>query len=330
MVIETERLIIRGFDKNDYHAVYEYTSNPDVMRYIPEGVFTKEDAKQFVEKNMGEKVEKYPVILKESNTLIGHIVFHRYFGEHTYEIGWVFHPDYYNNGFASEAAKAVLQYGFEELKLHRIIATCQPENIGSYRVMEKIGMRREGYFKKCIPDGDSWWDEYYYAILEEELRVQLSQTMNISLHLYEPKYREGLLSFELPNDQEKFTALPSRALDVQEGQFPIVIMEDNIPVGFFMLHSTSRVKEYSNNPNAMLLTAFSIDYIKQGRGYAKQGLRLLKKYIQYQFPNCDEIVLGVNHQNIPAQNLYVGVGFDDTGRRVIGSLGEQFVMSLRI
>ncbi|MGG7620453.1 GNAT family N-acetyltransferase [Bacillus coreaensis] len=170
MFIETERLIIRGFDKNDYHAVYEYTSNADVMRYIPEGVFTMEDAKQFIVKNMGEKVEKYPVILKESNTIIGHIVFHRYFGEHTYEIGWVFHPDYYNKGFASEAAKTVLQYGFEELKLHRIIATCQPENIGSFRVMEKIGMRREGYFKKCIPTDDGWWDEYYYAILEEEWR----------------------------------------------------------------------------------------------------------------------------------------------------------------
>jgi len=54
------------------------------------------------------------------------------------------------------------------MKLHRIIATCQPENTSSYRVMEKIGMRREGYFKKCIPTEKEWWDEYYYAILKEE------------------------------------------------------------------------------------------------------------------------------------------------------------------
>ncbi len=158
----------------------------------------------------------------------------------------------------------------------------------------------------------------------------MSQTKNISLHRYEPKYKEGLLAFELPDNQMKFTAFPSKVLDVQKGKYPIVIVEDDIPVGFFMLHSTSRVKEYSNNPNAMLLTAFSIDYSKQGKGYAKQGLRLLKKYIQNQFPNCDEIVLGVNYQNIPAQGLYVRVGFHDTGKRVIGSLGEQFVMSLRI
>lgn len=158
----------------------------------------------------------------------------------------------------------------------------------------------------------------------------MSQTKNISLDLFQLKYKERLFSFELPNDQVKFTALPSHVLEVQEGQFPIVIVEDDVPVGFFILHSTSRVKEYSNNPNAMLLTAFSIDYSKQGRGYAKQGLLLLKKYIQNQFPSCDEIVLGVNHQNVPAQNLYARVGFQDTGRRVIGSLGEQFVMTLHI
>ncbi|GIN87134.1 ribosomal-protein-serine acetyltransferase [Heyndrickxia sporothermodurans] len=168
MHIKSERLLIREFQVNDWEAVHEYTSDSLVMKYIPEGVFSEEDAKDFVNKNVGENAKNYPVILKEEDKLIGHIVFHKYFGEHTYEIGWVFNPKYYNKGYASEAAKAVLKYGFEELKLHRIIATCQPQNPPSYRVMEKIGMRREGYFKKCIPHDNEWWDEYYYAILEEE------------------------------------------------------------------------------------------------------------------------------------------------------------------
>lgn len=54
----------------------------------------------------------------------------------------MFNPKYQNRGYASEAARAILEYGFKEMNLHRIIATCQPENIPSYRVMEKIGMRR--------------------------------------------------------------------------------------------------------------------------------------------------------------------------------------------
>jgi [ribosomal protein S5]-alanine N-acetyltransferase len=166
--IETDRLIICGFKKEEWKDVYVYTSDPIVMEYIPEGVFSENDAKEFIEKNIGEKAQKYAVILRNEIRLIGHMAFHKWFGDHTYEIGWVFNKDYHNKGYATEAARALLKYGFEEMKLHRIIATCQPDNPPSYRVMEKIGMRREGYFKKCIKRDTGWWDEYFYAILDEE------------------------------------------------------------------------------------------------------------------------------------------------------------------
>ncbi|HWL24429.1 MAG TPA: GNAT family N-acetyltransferase [Ureibacillus sp.] len=168
MNVTSERLHIRKFEQADWQAVHEYTSDPIVMKYIPEGVFNENDAKTFVLENVGDHAQKFAVILKDENMLIGHMVFHKYFGEHTFEIGWVFNPNYYNKGYATEAAYALLKHGFETMKLHRIIATCQPENPASFRIMEKIGMRREGYFKKCIPHGVEWWDEYYYAILEED------------------------------------------------------------------------------------------------------------------------------------------------------------------
>ncbi|KTD85989.1 GNAT family N-acetyltransferase [Paenibacillus etheri] len=168
MYIKTDRLLIRKFEVIDWQAVHEYTSEINVMKYLPEGVFSEENTKEFINKNIGDNAGNFPVVLMEENLLIGHIVFYKYFGDHTYEIGWVFNPKYHKKGYASEAAQAILKYGFEKMKLHRIIATCQPQNIPSYRVMDKIGMRREGYFKKCIPNGDEWWDEYYYAILEEE------------------------------------------------------------------------------------------------------------------------------------------------------------------
>lgn len=168
MDIKTKRLWIRTFEATDWNAVYAYTSNHDVMAYIPEGQFSEEDAKEFVHQNSGVHAENFPVLLLEENILIGHMVFHRYFGEHTYEIGWVFNPVFHKRGYASEAAQAILDFGFGEMKVHRIIATCQPQNTPSYRVMEKIGMRQEGFFKQCIPNGNDWWDEYYYAILNEE------------------------------------------------------------------------------------------------------------------------------------------------------------------
>lgn len=166
--LKTERLLIRNFNEEDWVSLYEYTSNPEVMEYMPTGVLNEAETMQLVSNNLADRAEKFAIILKEENILIGHIEFFKYFGEHTFEIGWVFNPKYCNKGFATEAAKAFLDYGFKELKLHRIIATCQPENVPSYRVMEKIGMRREGFFKKCIPHGDTWWDEYYYAVLSEE------------------------------------------------------------------------------------------------------------------------------------------------------------------
>lgn len=139
------------------------------MTYIPDGSFTETQAREFVDKHTGAHAEAFPVILKTERQLIGHMIFHPWFAPRTYEIGWVFHPAYHGQGYATEAARALLHYGFEELQSHRIIATCQPENSASYRVMEKIGMRREGHFRKCIYRQDNlWWDEYFYAILEEE------------------------------------------------------------------------------------------------------------------------------------------------------------------
>ena len=140
-----------------------------VMKFIPEGPFSADQAREFVEKQAGLESENLAVVLKDEQRLIGHMNFHPWFAPSTYEIGWVFHPAYQGRGYATEAAQALLRYGFETLRFHRIVATCQPENPASFRVMEKLGMRREGHFRECIlcPDG-TWWDEYFYALLADE------------------------------------------------------------------------------------------------------------------------------------------------------------------
>lgn len=172
MNITTPRLLIRTFEAQDCQAVYSYMSDKTVMYYMPEGVLNEDQVQNFVTENSNEQAKHFAIVFREQQRVIGHLVFHKYFGDHTYEIGWVMNPAYHNHGYASEAALALLDHGFNKMKLHRIIATCQPENIASYRVMEKIGMRQEGFFKKCIPHGETWWDEYYYAILEEEWNTQ--------------------------------------------------------------------------------------------------------------------------------------------------------------
>ncbi len=168
LTIETERLRIRHFTTDDWKAVHAYTSDAGVMTYVPEGVMTEEQTKQFIADSMAEDARAYAVDLRATDRLIGHVVFHPWFAPRIYEIGWVFHPRYHGQGYATEAATALLLYGFETLLVHRVIATCQPQNTPSYRVMEKLGMQREAHFRKCIYRDEKWWDEHLYALLEEE------------------------------------------------------------------------------------------------------------------------------------------------------------------
>jgi [ribosomal protein S5]-alanine N-acetyltransferase len=166
--IETERLRIRLFTADDWQAVHSYTSDPGVMAYLREGAMTEVQTKQLIAKSMSEEARAYAVDLRAEDRLIGDVGFHPWFAPRIYEIGWVFHPRYHGQGYATEAAAALLRYGFESLSVHRVIANCQPENTPSWRVMEKLGMQREAHFRKCIYRDETWWDEYLYALLEEE------------------------------------------------------------------------------------------------------------------------------------------------------------------
>src|SRR5688500_17420431 len=113
--IETQRLRFRSFQRNDWQAVYDYTSDPAVRMYIPEGPFTPEQAKAFVAENMVEQARFVAILLKTADMLVGHMEFHRWFASQTYEIGWIFNRAYHGYGYATEAAMALLQYGFEAL-----------------------------------------------------------------------------------------------------------------------------------------------------------------------------------------------------------------------
>jgi [ribosomal protein S5]-alanine N-acetyltransferase len=171
--IETERLRIRPFVADDWRAVHAYAADPATMHFQEAGPLTAEETEAYVARNVGDGAQSYAVEHRADGTLIGHMPFHLWFGERTYEIGWTIAPPHQHQGYATEAARALLRYGFETLGLHRIIATCQPENPASWRVMEKLRMRREAHFVRALhKGGDVWWDEYFYAILADEWRAR--------------------------------------------------------------------------------------------------------------------------------------------------------------
>ena len=173
--IETERLILRPIETGDWQAIHRFTSLPEVVRYLHDEPFTEDDSRAFAARwaDQARQNSDWPevlaVLLRADGRLIGYVPFERYNPQYrTREIGWVFHPEAHGQGYATEAARAVLGLAFETLGVHRVIATCDPRNTASYRVMEKLGMRREGRHVKAVKIHGESCDEYFYAILAEE------------------------------------------------------------------------------------------------------------------------------------------------------------------
>lgn len=158
-------------------------------------------------------------------------------------------------------------------------------------------------------------------------------TGEIKLVPYKEEYKEIIETFTLPSEQVQFTSKPSELLEKAKKdptRNVVVILDNEVPVGIFALQTGERIGEYTNNHDALLLVSFSINYEKQGKGYAKKALELLKAFVSYYFPTKNEIVLAVNERNIPAQKLYLKVGFEDRGQRRMGPIGRQLVLYLPV
>jgi RimJ/RimL family protein N-acetyltransferase len=167
--IETSRLRLRAIAAGDWSAIFAYMSDPGVTAFLPEGLLDENASRVFAQKHSGESGEVVAVVEKASGRMVGHMAFHPWFAPDTHEIGWAFHHEHQGKGYATEAGQALLAYAFEGLKAHRVIATCQPENVASWRVAEKLGLRREGHFRAGLYRAPGvWWDEYFYALLAEE------------------------------------------------------------------------------------------------------------------------------------------------------------------
>lgn len=174
MKLETSRLILRDYEHDDMKYVHEYSSNPEVVKYMLWGPNTKEETREFIKQAIATKEQEprrnyeFGVVLKETGRFIGGCGIR--IEEKNGELGYCFNPNYWGRGYASEASKELLNYGFITLKLHRIYATCRPSNIGSARVLEKIGMKREGHLREHIWSKHTFHDSYLHSILFHEFQ----------------------------------------------------------------------------------------------------------------------------------------------------------------
>lgn len=176
--LESERLYIRRFKADDWQDLYEYLSLQSVVQYEPYDIHTVEECK-IKAQNRATNEAIWAVCLKENDKLIGNMYFNRQepLEYLTWEIGFVFNPNFSKKGYATEATRLILKYGFESLGARRIMARCNPLNNPSWQLMERVNMKREGHFRKPAffkTDSDGkpiWHDAYQYAILDEDYFV---------------------------------------------------------------------------------------------------------------------------------------------------------------
>lgn len=174
-IMETDRLVLRPFMATDTSDLYEYLGDEKVVRFEPYSTFSYEECKTEAECR-SHNDSFYAVVLKTSGKVIGNVYFNKVHPEHveSYELGYVFNRHYSGKGYATEAAAKVVDYAFRILGAHRIAAYCNTENVPSWRLLERLGMRREATrLKNMFFDRDEhgqpiWFDSYQYALLAEE------------------------------------------------------------------------------------------------------------------------------------------------------------------
>lgn len=175
MHLHTPRLLLREFVLDDVPAVLAYQRDARYLHFHPAREITELDAFAFVQQcidwHQEEPRSKYQLAIELASTgeLIGNVGLRLPFAYAPLaEVGFELAPGHWRQGYATEAAKAMLTYGFHGLRLHRVHSHCIAENAASARVLERLGMQQEGRLREHQFFKDRWWDVLIYGMLDTE------------------------------------------------------------------------------------------------------------------------------------------------------------------
>jgi [ribosomal protein S5]-alanine N-acetyltransferase len=176
--ISTQRLRIRAFRQEDAGDLYEYLSNDTIYVY-ESGEPQDQLQAQAIAVEFSSGTNFWAVELIAEHKVIGQIYFQQIEPLHrmTWELGYIFNPHYHHHGYATEAVSALIRCGFAFGGIHRITAHCNPENTASWRLLERVGFRREGllkketFFRRNANGEPLWTDTFVYALLGEEINA---------------------------------------------------------------------------------------------------------------------------------------------------------------
>lgn len=201
VVLETERLLLRETDVDIVKEMFELHSNEEVQRYTGEDPITSlEEMEHAIRLRVGNYQKfgygRWATFLKDNMEFVGWagLAYLPEFDE--IDIGYRFLPRYWGKGIATEACSAILDYGFNTLQLDRIVAIAMKENIGSIRVMQKIGMQFEKYAPYDPGGEDVVWYACDGALFNKHVHKETVSTWNNIA----PLYKEKFMDLSLYND----------------------------------------------------------------------------------------------------------------------------------
>ena len=174
-LVSSARLDLREFTEDDWQAVHSYATDVEVTRFMEWGPNTEQDTRDFIQRAIDNRDSQprmhyeLAICLRDTDQLVGGCAIAVSDPENRRGwIGYCLNRSFWNQGFATEAARSLVEFGFADLNLHRIVATCDAENTASSCVLEKIGMKGEGLLREEKWLKGRWRDSLIYAALEGE------------------------------------------------------------------------------------------------------------------------------------------------------------------
>ncbi|NGM84793.1 GNAT family N-acetyltransferase [Paenibacillus sp. 7124] len=177
-ILETERFILRQLKQDDSREIFQYFSLDEVTKFYDLESFTKiEQAEELIDR-WNQKFERnqgirWGITLRSESRVIGTCGFHGWMKNHyKAEIGYELTPEYWRQGYMTEVIQKIIEFGFNNLGLNRIEAFVEPENVGSRKVLEKIGFSEEGTLKEHFYWRNRFVDTVIYALLKKDYKVR--------------------------------------------------------------------------------------------------------------------------------------------------------------
>lgn len=176
VILTTERLLLRPFTLDDVGDVLEYTNDPEWARYqvnIPPVPYTRKDAEalvaMFSDPSTWETIQIFAITFE--GKVIGEIALNQRDEDRKNEraeLTYSLSRQHWGKGLMTEAARAVMNWAFQTYSFNRMFAYCDPRNVRSRRVLEKLGMKREGQLRSHLKWNDEFRDQLYFGILRGE------------------------------------------------------------------------------------------------------------------------------------------------------------------